>query len=145
MQVSIQLLLLFYDIQPHKCWSCRSFNTTFVTVLSPEPSTKLIYLGFQYNFCYCSIFLSVPRNQILRGFNTTFVTVLSSADASICSFSIGFNTTFVTVLFAVWTTTAVLCPVSIQLLLLFYPNVTESPRTNEKFQYNFCYCSIFSA
>ena len=76
---------------------------------------------FQYNFCYCSMKLLTAASYSFCGFNTTFVTVLS-----------------------VWSGNNVEgMHVSIQLLLLFYLILNSLHINLYKFQYNFCYCSIF--
>ena len=74
--VSIQLLLLFY-LRLRKCRSVHmGFNTTFVTVLLVVVSSALLKAAFQYNFCYCSMHNCYLFYYILLCFNTTFVTVL---------------------------------------------------------------------
>ena len=118
--VSIQLLLLFY-LRLRKCRSVHmGFNTTFVTVLLVVVSSALLKAAFQYNFCYCSIwrkdlhfwtneefqynfcYCSIGKPFFRRhkwlSFNTTFVTVLCLAVAVRSKGKTRFNTTFVTVL-----------------------------------------------
>ena len=76
-KVSIQLLLLFYIF-------CRGWYAIFIRV-----SIQLLLLfyyatfndyewdnGFQYNFCYCSIYHPFLMQVANNCFNTTFVTVL---------------------------------------------------------------------
>ena len=70
--VSIQLLLLFY-LRLRKCRSVHmGFNTTFVTVLLVVVSSALLKAAFQYNFCYCSIGESIWNYPAVIPFQYNF-------------------------------------------------------------------------
>ena len=120
--VSIQLLLLFYIIKHDKHVVSNGFNTTFVTVLL-ESSMKILIctVQFQYNFCYCSMV-----NDSIRGhYNVAFQ----------------YNFCYCSINCIILVTSYIV--VSIQLLLLFYPDKVLCVRAKLSFQYNFCYCSIW--
>ena len=105
---------------PSTYWSGSfQYNFCYCSMKIWESNNGWDYM-FQYNFCYCSIKQVGVRQVISQRFNTTFVTVL-------------FRRKAIGILFTI---------VSIQLLLLFYPELLQSEHRTRSFQYNFCYCSI---
>ena len=142
------------------------FNTTFVTVLCIQSTSKIHVTDVSIQLLLLFYGLVKKFSQTQKGFNTTFVTVLffttlkNSRIAALfqynfcyCSIShrntkisdsSSFNTTFVTVLLLQKNTLkSKLESFNTTFVTVLYGRGRDLWRC-EWFQYNFCYCSISS-
>ena len=97
--VSIQLLLLFYMVLVLLFLYCKSFNTTLVTVLYTHGLGLIPFPLFQYNSCYCSIFFETGSffTSFEFQYNSCYCSIFFKEVTKEKNFS--FNTTLVTVLY----------------------------------------------
>ncbi len=79
-------------------FNSSGFNTTFVTVLCIQSTSKIHVTDVSIQLLLLFYGLVKKFSQTQKGFNTTFVTVLSKTSIQDFGMSERFNTTFVTVL-----------------------------------------------
>ena len=142
--VSIQLLLLFYyaTFKDYEWDNGFQYNFCYCSIFFSRNNTRRS--KFQYNFCYCSILLAQGYHSTVERFNTTFVTVLLTYLYRLHYSVLPFQYNF--------------CYCSMPLIPLFIKGhlrfntafviVLSAPEFAQNelltlFQYSFCYCSIY--